>query len=204
MTFGALAFASSMWFQKGYVRELESALRWGAAQLLAKGTLDETARRSVSLAMEGQIDVSSVNCVVNVHLDQAIRLLDADREVWERLQLSEQMIELDYLGPMDLRAEADARTSREHVFQQLDLALPGRAIALARVCHSHGSPDELRPLAIEYFDQVLPKHIKKKLWPFIDIPLLSRDRMRRTREELLMDVLRMKPSLLKPREKPVS
>lgn len=102
--------------------------------------------------------------------------LSSGRAVWELARLLDPRDADDLAGR---RAAARGELSLEHVFRLLGLVLDRDAIVAAWRGIVSGS-DEVKSLALEYLEQVLPEDVRARLWPFIG-DLSSEQAKRETR-----------------------
>lgn len=112
-----------------------------------------------------------------------------ERPVWELQRL------LDGTEPGEdelvvRRAGVRGELSLEHTFRLLSLVLDPEAVRSAYYGVLRGTP-ELRSVALEYLEQVLPPDVRHRLWPFIgDVSDYRRERQQRPLEAVVSDLIR--------------
>jgi hypothetical protein len=127
-------------------------------------------------------------------LETVLREVAVSRSVWEGRQL------LDGTGAgEDEQSLAEqavserASQSLAHVFTLLGLILPRESLRLAFNA-LHSADPRVRGTALEYLDAVLPREVRDRLWPFLEVqPPTARSARRR--EEILADLVRANESL---------
>lgn len=94
------------------------------------------------------------------------REVGTDKKVWETQQLQDHGE--DSYGPAFAGLLRD-RTSRslEHVFRLLSLVLPKEPLRIA-FRGLHAGDQNLRGIALEYLESVLPPPVREPLWPFLE------------------------------------
>jgi hypothetical protein len=139
-------------------------------------------------------------------LEAVLREVAVSRSVWEGRQL------LDAVAPSDdVQTEAEeavttrASQSLAHVFTLLSVILPAESLRLA--FNALQSPDQrVRGTSLEYLDAVLPRQVRDRLWPFLEVQPTPRSPARK-REDILADLLRANESVaikLDARDRPTS
>jgi len=115
------------------------------------------------------------------------REVSRDRPIWELQKILDEaeVGEDDFVGKrVDVRGEL----SLEHTFRQLSLVVDAEAVKMA----FHGivmGDENLKGLALEYLEQILPPDIRDRLWPFIgDISDYQRGKSTRPVEEVVDDL----------------
>jgi HEAT repeat protein len=131
-------------------------------------------RAAVALARRRRLGLPGVPERAQKRVWSAIRSeLGRGRAVWELARL------LDDVDPdpfVERRLGERGQLSLEHVFRMLGLVEDSDAIRSAWKAILSDQP-EARSFALEYLDQVLPKDVRSRLWPFIGD--MSADRERR-------------------------
>lgn len=119
--------------------------------------------------------------------------LEVDREVWESRQLLED--EPEEQSPwLDDVLRRRLHRSLEHVFTILSLGLDREPLLLS--LRALSSDDEgLRGTALEYLENVLPEEVHLRLLPYLDESARMRGEQRRTREQIVDELLRSMDSL---------
>ncbi len=131
-------------------------------------------RAAVALALRRRLGLPETADRTEERVWSAIRSeLGRGRAVWELARL------LDDVEPdpfVERRLGERGQLSLEHLFRMLGLVKDSEAIRSAWKAIVSNQP-EARSFALEYLDQVLPKDVRDRLWPFIGD--LSADRERR-------------------------
>lgn len=116
------------------------------------------------------------------------------REVW----VSQRVIDERSEGEGDLTdriLEDRANRSMEHVFRLLSLVLPREPLEVA--FFGLGNEDlEIRGTALEYLDSVLPEDLRAELWPFLDDEAQWTAPPSRSKESIVDDLMKSRPSIL--------
>ncbi len=116
------------------------------------------------------------------------------REVW----VSQRVIDERPEGEGDLTdriLEDRANRSMEHVFRLLSLVLPREPLEVA--FFGLGNEDvEIRGTALEYLDSVLPEDLRAELWPFLDDEAQWTAPPSRSKEAIVDDLMKSRPSIL--------
>ncbi len=113
------------------------------------------------------------------------------RPVWESHRLLDQVEDSRFA---DAVVKRRAGQSLAHVFTLLSLVLPTVPLQIA-YRGVLGDDTGLRGTALEYLEGVLPRDIRDRLWPFLE-PGTARPGPRRTREQVLADLMRSNESIL--------
>ena len=58
-----------------------------------------------------------------------------------------------------------------------------------------GGDEMMRGISLEYFESILPPEIRGPLWPYLEDHYAPEDRVRRPREEILMELLQSQKSM---------
>lgn len=115
------------------------------------------------------------------------REVSRDRPIWE-LQKILDGSEAGDDGFVGERLDVRGELSLEHTFRQLSLVLDPHAVKSA----FHGiimDDENLKSLALEYLEQVLPAAVRERLWPFIgDISEYQRRRSMRSVDEVVREL----------------
>jgi len=115
------------------------------------------------------------------------REVSRDRPIWE-LQKILDGSEAGDDGFVGERLDVRGELSLEHTFRQLSLVLDPHAVKTA----FHGiimDDENLKSLALEYLEQVLPPAVRERLWPFIgDISEYQRRRSMRSVDEVVREL----------------
>ncbi|MEJ2483620.1 MAG: hypothetical protein P8049_11050 [Gemmatimonadota bacterium] len=131
-------------------------------------------RAAVALARRRRMDLPASPDHTRARVWSAIRSeLGRGRAVWELARL------LDDVDPdpfVERRLGERGRLSLEHMFRMLGLVVDPEAIRAAWTALLNDR-SEARSFALEYLDQVLPRDVRDRLWPFIGD--MSADRERR-------------------------
>jgi ATP/ADP translocase len=130
---------------------------------------------------------------------QAIRTeLARDRPVWELQRLLDDWgAEEDFVSD---RAGHRGELSLKHTFRLLSLVLDPDAVRAAYQGIA-GQDDRLLSLALEYLEQVLPKDVRERLWPFIgDLTARQRREAIRPLPEVVRDLARTEATLFQTEE----
>ncbi len=122
-----------------------------------------------------------------------LREVQVDRRVWESERLLDRPREGDQSLFVDDVLKRRTNRSMEHVFTLLSLVLPHEPLRIAfRGLHTEDV--HLRGTALEYLESVLPRKIRKSLWPFLE-GTTQPEAAARSQEEILSDLLRSNPSI---------
>ena len=127
--------------------------------------------------------------------DVVRREVAVGRPVWESHRLLDGVVEEENKPFVDEFLKDRTSQSLGHVFTLLSLVLPAQPLQIA-YRGLHTSDPVLRGTALEYLEGVLPPDIRDRLWPFLGdspAPLPGR---RRSREEILADLLRSNESIV--------
>ena len=115
------------------------------------------------------------------------REVNRDRPIWELQKILDgsEAGNDDFVGKrVDVRGEL----SLEHTFRQLSLVLDAGAVKTAY----HGivmGDENLKSLALEYLEQVLPPPVRERLWPFIgDVNEYQRRKSARSVDEVVSEL----------------
>ena len=131
------------------------------------------------------------------------REISAGKKVWETRQLLDRPEE--HYGPAFAGLLRD-RTSRtlEHLFRLLSLVLPKEPLQIA-FRGLHTGDENLRGIALEYLESVLPSSIREPLWPYLEdrrpaerparSPEEARDTLMRSYESIELDLAALKEKL---------
>jgi len=131
------------------------------------------------------------------------REISAGKKVWETRQLLDRPEE--HYGPAFAGLLRD-RTSRtlEHLFRLLSLVLPKEPLQIA-FRGLHTGDENLRGIALEYLESVLPSSIREPLWPYLEdrrpadrparSPEEARDTLMRSYESIELDLAALKGKL---------
>ena len=145
-------------------------------------------RAAVALARRRRLGLPASSNRTEERVWRAIRTeLGRGRAVWELARL------LDDVDPdpfVERRLGERGQLSLEHMFRMLGLVEDSEAIRSAWKAILADQP-EARSFALEYLDQVLPKDVRNRLWPFIGD--MSADRKRRAirpLDDVLADLVR--------------
>jgi hypothetical protein len=115
------------------------------------------------------------------------REVGRDRPIWE-LQKILDGSEAGDDGFVGERLDVRGELSLEHTFRQLSLVLDPHAVKTA----FHGiimDDENLKSLALEYLEQVLPATVRERLWPFIgDISEYQRRQSMRSVDEVVREL----------------
>jgi hypothetical protein len=126
-------------------------------------------------------------------LSTVLREVDVDRKVWESERLLDKPADDEESLFVDEVLRERANRSLEHVFTLLSLILPKEPLRIA-FRGLHTADRTLRGTALEYLETILPEEVRRSMWPFLEAgPVHTRDR--RTREEVLDDLLRSNKSI---------
>ena len=114
------------------------------------------------------------------------REVSTDKKVWVSQQLQDGN-ESPY-GPAfaDLLRDRTSR-SLEHVFRLLSLVFPKEPLRIA-FRGLHAGDENLRGIALEYLESVLPPSVREPLWPFLDDHRPA-ERTKRSHQETLATLL---------------
>ena len=126
------------------------------------------------------------------------RELGRDQPVWELQRLLDEWeSEEDMVAG---RAAHRGQLSLKHTFRLLSLVLDSDAVRAAY--QGILSDDEhLLSLALEYLEQVLPKDVRDRLWPFIgDLSARQQERAIRPLEDVVEDLMRSGATLFQSEE----
>jgi AAA family ATP:ADP antiporter len=116
------------------------------------------------------------------------------KEVWA----SQRVIDERPEGEADLTdriLEDRANRSMEHVFRLLSLVLPREPLEVA-FAGLTDADQEIRGTALEYLDSVLPEDLRADLWPFLDDEAQWSPTAGRSRESIVDELMKSRPSIL--------
>ncbi len=155
---------------------------------LAAGRFEVRYRAAVALARRRDQGMAESSGDWRAAVWRAVeREVGRDRPIWELQKILDgaEAGEDDFVGQrVDVRGEL----SLEHTFRQLSLVLDQHAVKMA----FHGiimDDEQLKSLALEYLEQVLPPAIRQRLWPFIgDISEYQRRQSLRSVDEVVHDL----------------
>ena len=126
------------------------------------------------------------------------RELDRDQPVWELQRLLD-----EWESDADLvsgRAQHRGQLSLKHTFRLLSLILDPDAVRAAYQ-GIVSDDDRLSSLALEYLEQVLPKDVKDRLWPFIgDMTERQREQAIRPIGDVVEDLVKTEATLFQSEE----
>lgn len=112
------------------------------------------------------------------------------KAVWEMQRLLDDMTEEDQDDLHGQRVTVRGSLSLEHTFRLLALVLDPQLVRTA----FHGiilKDENLKSIALEYIEQVLPDDVRNKLWPFIgDISEHQRLKTARPLEDVVSDLIK--------------
>jgi AAA family ATP:ADP antiporter len=125
-------------------------------------------------------------------LEAVLREVAVSRSVWEGRQLLDAAAGAEEEQSLQEQAVTDrANHSLAHVFTLLSIVFPTESLRLA--FNALHSPDQrLRGTALEYLDAVLPRPVRDRLWPFLEVQPASSPARRR--EDILADLLKANES----------
>jgi AAA family ATP:ADP antiporter len=116
-----------------------------------------------------------------------------DRRVWVGRRLLERGDDSRESMFVDEVLRDRANRSLEHVFTILSLTLPQEPLKVA-FRGLHTSDQALRGTALEYLESVLPGQVRRSLWPFLEVKLVSRPAYR-SRYQILNELLKSNDSI---------
>jgi ATP/ADP translocase len=126
------------------------------------------------------------------------RELDRDQPVWELQRLLDEWESDDDL--VSGRAQHRGQLSLKHTFRLVSLILDQDAVRAAYQ-GIVSDDDRLLSLALEYLEQVLPKDVKDRLWPFIgDLTERQREKAIRPLGEVVEDLVKTEATLFQSEE----
>jgi ATP/ADP translocase len=126
------------------------------------------------------------------------RELDRDQPVWELQRLLDEWESDDDL--VSGRAQHRGQLSLKHTFRLLSLILDPDAVRAAYQ-GIVSDDDRLSSLALEYLEQVLPKDVKDRLWPFIgDLTERQREQASRPIGDVVEDLVKTEATLFQSEE----
>ncbi len=117
------------------------------------------------------------------------------RPVWESHRLLDSVEEQDGTFFVDRFIRERAGQSMAHVFTLLSLVLHREPLQIA-FRGLHVEDPLLRGTALEYLESVLPPEIRTRLWPFLEDTRPSSARPRRSRHQIVADLVRSNDSIL--------
>jgi hypothetical protein len=121
------------------------------------------------------------------------RELDRDQPVWELQRLLDEWESDDDL--LSGRAQHRGQLSLKHTFRLVSLILEPDAVRAAYQ-GIVSDDDRLFSLALEYLEQVLPRDVKDRLWPFIgDLTERQREQAIRPLGEVVEDLVKTEATL---------
>jgi hypothetical protein len=154
---------------------------WGLWRALRDPSFEVRYRSSIALAgLAGDEPLATIEpeevfaCVCEE--------LAVDRDAWQARKLSVDAV-IDSGDP-----ELDVGLA--HVFRLLGLVLPAEPLRIALRAANTDDP-ELRGMALEYLESILPPEIRAQLWPLLDAPT-AEPAPHRTEERLLQLLDRMR------------
>ena len=158
---------------------LVNALGAGRFEVRYRVALALYHRRLESLPMSSGDWESEVWAAVNAQLSR-------EKPVWELARLLD--AEADD-GFVERRVGLRGELSLEHTFRLLSLVLDRDTVRAAY----HGiilNDPELKSFALEYLEQVLPRNVRDRLWPFIgDLSASAEQRALRNLDDVVADLL---------------
>jgi len=120
------------------------------------------------------------------------REVSAGKKAWETNQLLDRAEDL--YGPAFAGLLRDrTRRSLEHVFRLLSLVLPKEPLGIAFRGLQAGD-ENLRGIALEYLESVLPPSVREPLWPSLEDHRPA-ERTRRSQQETLATLLGSRESI---------
>ena len=126
------------------------------------------------------------------------RELDRDHPVWELQRLLDEWESDDDL--LSGRAQHRGQLSLKHTFRLVSLILDPDAVRAAYQ-GIVSDDDRLLSLALEYLEQVLPRDVKDRLWPFIgDLTERQREQAIRPLGKVVEDLVKTEATLFQSEE----
>ncbi|MCH7826225.1 MAG: HEAT repeat domain-containing protein [Acidobacteria bacterium] len=155
---------------------------------LAAGRFEVRYRAAIALSRRRKAGLVTAQGDWQSIVWQAVaREVSRDRPIWELQKILDEAEAGgdDFVGK---RVEVRGELSLEHTFRQLSLVLDAEAVKMA----FHGivmGDENLKSLALEYLEQILPPDIRDRLWPFIgDISDYQRGKSIRSVDEVVHDL----------------
>lgn len=146
----------------------------GLTHLAERVPMTEADRARVIAAVGGEVAVER-------GVWEGRRLIDADDGLWS-------LPEADIL-------RARANRSLEHVFTLLTLVLPGEPVRLAYRGLFTDDP-QLRGIALEYLESVLPDVVRERLWPYLEEEARLKSHTGRAPNQVLDELLASRESIV--------
>jgi hypothetical protein len=146
----------------------------GLTHLAQRVSMTEADRTRVIEAVRGEVAVER-------GVWEGRRLIDADDGLWS-------LPEADIL-------RARANRSLEHVFTLLTLVLPPEPVRLAYRGLFTDDP-QLRGIALEYLESVLPEVVRERLWPYLEEEARAKTNTGRAANQVLDDLLASRESIV--------
>jgi ATP:ADP antiporter, AAA family len=135
-----------------------------------------------------------------LHIDQT-RIFDVvrrevavGRPVWEGRRLLDRLDDGGAPTFVDDFVRMRASQSLAHVFTVLSLVLPSEPLKIA-FRGLHADDHNLRGIALEYLESILPPVVRDPLWPFLE-DRRPAGRLEKPREDILADLLRSNHSIM--------
>jgi ATP:ADP antiporter, AAA family len=117
----------------------------------------------------------------------------AGKKIWESRHLLDSGDELEVAPFVDDVLRDRSSRSMEHVFRLLSLVLPKQPLQMA-FRGLYAGDENLRGIALEYLESVLPDEVRAALWPYLE-DRRSQVLTTRSREEILETLLRSHESI---------
>jgi len=136
--------------------------------LLGLGDLRFEVRCQCGVALES---ISNKNPEVHIPTSRILevvgREVTAGRKVWEIRRLLDDTEETSRPSIADDLVRDRANRSLRHVFRLLSLVLSKEPLRIA-FQGLHTDDENLRGVALEYLERILPTEIRQRLWPFLE------------------------------------
>jgi AAA family ATP:ADP antiporter len=147
-------------------------------------------RRLESLALSGGDWEGEVWAAVRAQLGR-------EKPVWELARLLDAEADDNFV---ERRVGLRGELSLEHTFRLLSLVLDRDTVRAAYHGIILGDP-ELKSFALEYLEQVLPRDVRDRLWPFIgDLSASAEQRAMRNLDDVVADLLQTGATLFGSQE----